>query len=171
MNTNELLSTIEKARRAEDYKSMNVATETLNMRLEGDTSPDAWATRSKMTYELHMAAYQQAKSSLQKSLGLAEQSATEARKAGDVAGELFTQMNTGGLLLPALGKMQEAMALSKKVADEAEALATAATDETEKKRLLRIAANAYYHCIRMTMELHGDPRVLSRWYELKDRVY
>ena len=80
-------------------------------------------------------------------------------------------MNTGGLLLPALGKMQEAMALSKKVADEAEALATAATDETEKKRLLRIAANAYYHCIRMTMELHGDPRVLSRWYELKDRVY
>ena len=63
MNTNELLSTIEKARRAEDYKSMNVATETLNMRLEGDTSPDAWATRSKMTYELHMAAYQQSKSS------------------------------------------------------------------------------------------------------------
>src|SRR3989344_2873979 len=94
----EFLSAIEKNRRTKDYGRMEDEADQLIDKLRGNDSSDAWAAHSKMTYELHMAAYQQAMALLQKSLDLAEQSATEARKAGDAVGALFTQMNASGLL-------------------------------------------------------------------------
>ena len=157
-----LLTVIEKARRAENYTRMEVGVIELNEVLGTNDSPDALTARSKVTYELHMAAYQQAMALLQKSLDLAEQSATEARKAGDAVGALFTQMNASGLLLPALGKRKESFELSQEVHAEAQSLVATATDDKTKGRANRVAVNALFHQIRMLMEDDDNPAEVKR---------
>lgn len=161
-----LLSTIEKARRAEEYGRMDAATNALVGELMGDDSLDAWATRSKMTYELHMAAYQQAMASLQKSMDLANQSAEEARKAGDAVDALYAQMNISGLLLPALGRRKEGFELSQQVYQESQALSVVATDDKARDRADRVGTNALFHQIRMLMEDDGDSAEMKRLFGL-----
>lgn len=161
----DLLSALEKARRAEDYARMEVEAAELNKKLAGSNLPEVWTVRAKMTYELHMAAYQQAMSLIQKSLQLAERSAMEARKAGDTVGALYAEMNISGLLYPALGKCEEGMALSSKVCREAEAFAAVALDEKAKTRALRVAMNSYFHRIKATVQHGGSPADVKRWLE------
>ena len=78
----------------------------------------AWATRSKVTYERHMAAWQQF--TVAESKRLALKSAKEARRAPDEVGALFAETNIGGLILPAEGHWQDGLKLLAETAAKAE---------------------------------------------------
>ncbi len=142
-----LLAQLEKARREENYLRMDLLVQHL---YGGIGTSEEWETRSRISYELHMAAYQQAMNLLKESEKLAERSAEEARKAEDLIGILFAKMNIGGLIYPAMGKFEKSVALSKEVLHNANSLIDKATDDKTRSRALRVATNAFAHlCKRM----------------------
>ncbi|MDD5103134.1 MAG: hypothetical protein PHX93_01915 [Candidatus Peribacteraceae bacterium] len=157
MDLQQLLSAVGACRRNLGYMSMMAFAELLRSKLAGDQLPAASNLRCKALYELHMAAYQQAEAAsgetaqalYQRSKELAEQSAEEARKAGDPCGALFALMNVSGLLLPKMGQWEEGYGLSEQVSFEAEVLAVEAPDDEARKRPLRVAMNAYLHRVDM----------------------
>ncbi|MFH0851960.1 MAG: hypothetical protein V1876_04400 [Candidatus Peregrinibacteria bacterium] len=154
----QLLSAVGACRRNLGYTSMTAFAELLRSKLAGNESPAASGLRSKALYELHMAVYQQgdaAQGLYQRSMELAEQSAQEARKAGDPCGALFALMNVSGLLLPKMGKWEEGLTLSERVSAEAEALAADAPDDEVRKRPLRVAMNCYFHRIDILVKNSG----------------
>jgi len=160
----QIVSAIGACRRNKGYPSMRRFDDVLRLKLTGDDSPGAHGWRAKADYELHMAAYQMAETlqgsdalaQYQASRDLAEQSADEATRAGDVCGKLFALMNVSGLLLPKMGRWEEGFRMSERVSAEAEALAAAAPDDEAKKRPLRVAMNAYLHRIDMLVQNGGD---------------
>lgn len=165
LNPQQLVSAIGACRRNRGYTSMRRFDEVLRFRLMGDDSPNAYGFRAKASYELHMAAYQQAEASQDaaaaqalyyRSLELARLSADEATRAGDVCGRLFVEMNETGLLLPKMGRWEEGFRKSERVSSEAEELAADAPDDEAKKRPLRVAMNCYLHRIDMLVQNGGD---------------
>lgn len=158
----QLLPVLEACRRGGIYDLMNCSADMLRRKIEGN-EPAAWRQRSRVTYELHMACFQRAQQAdgaharklLEESIFLAEQSAKEAEWAGDPCGRLFALMNISGLLLPKLGRWQEALSLSEQVGAEAERLAASMTDDEARNRPLRVAMNTYLHRLEMLIAHNG----------------
>lgn len=174
---NNLLILVEGARRDEEYDQMGRCVDQLLNELGDDTSPEAMRLRSKITYERHMAKFQQAVSfqaradqAFQESLELALLSDKEARESGDEVGALFAEMNISGLLLPALGGWRKGVVRSEKTCDRAEFIAAAkGTSEVDRKRAWQVAMNTYFHRIRMIMTFgrggKGAQFWVKRWLE------
>ena len=157
----DLLADLEKARRRGDYSEMQVAADNATVLLVDDTSSEAFKARAKISYELHMGAYQQGKFEL--SLQLAEKSVDEAQKAGDAVGVLFTKMNIGGLLLPAMGKWRDGVNMHQQTLAEVERLLPAAPKE-DVPRLQRVAMNCYCHNIRHSVaNASSDVDHIAEW--------
>ncbi len=155
----DLLALVESKRRDELYETMAVLEEItlreLLRTLSAETEKEMWRIRSRLTYERHMAAYQQ--DSIEESLTLAEQSSREAKFGDDEVGALFAEMNISGLLLPALGKWEYALGMSGGVCAKAEAIAySPLASERDRNRASRIAMNTYFHRIRMTIQYRKD---------------
>ena len=150
----ELLTVTATFRRIGAYNRMQKFADTLIEKLDDPEVPEALRLRSRLAYELHMAEYQ--KGDYQKSMSLAGMSADEAERAGDIPGKLYAQMNVSGLLLPALGRHEEGVALSEEVCRQAEELGLNATDSDARNRVLRIAMNTYFHRIRIVVENEGN---------------
>ncbi len=168
LTTEELLVQVEASRRTERYGDMGAFANRLESMLGSDTSQAADVLRSKVTYELHMALFQQAQAKqaearelLHDSLRLARQSAADALAAGDPVGALFAKANIGGHLMPALGDWQGGLATLPEVYEEAEALAVAATDDAARTRALRVAVNAYLLAINLLVEHDDNPHELE----------
>src|SRR3989344_4072350 len=144
-----ILHAIELARRGKRYRVMRRLAAVLTADLAASTETSGrWRTQVKVSYELHMAAYQQAvgakgdrkNSLLLRSWDYAEQSAREAEMAGDAVGALFAEMNISGLILTALGRWQEALERSSATSEKAEMIAAAAdTSDEDRRRALRVA--------------------------------
>jgi hypothetical protein len=83
-----LLKDIETYRRRKDYVAMNYLANQVVQFLRGDTSPEASSMRSRLSYEQHMAAFQQAEVHLQAAKAHAEEAALEADRANDPAAGL-----------------------------------------------------------------------------------
>lgn len=177
MPTNrELLLVIESTRRASAYDEMTRNVDTLMGTLAGDDSSSAWVMRSKITYELHMAAFQQG--DYAKSLSLAERSAVEARRAGDEIGALFAEMNISGHLFPGFGTSQlevlmsarlaleMGLLMSERVCRDAERIA-GDTNPEDTNRALRVAMNCYLHQVKILMRLGAKRERIMR---ILDRV-
>jgi len=158
------LKILEGARRDEQYETMHNAAAAINMELGESDSRDAWAARSKMTYELHMAAYQQGKALLKQSLKLMHQSTEEARKAGDPVAALFTETNQ---CLPEFGlSTKERMEKSASICEKAEAFVAAALDDKTRDRANRAAINTRFNVIDILTKTGGDPNEVGRLLKL-----
>jgi len=173
VNLTTLLESVELARRDKKYEEMCDHAEKLTLEL--DDSILGRRLYSKLLYEIHMAAYQQAMAAegkertmfWEESLQLAEQSAKEAVAADDVLGKLLAEMNISGLL-------KKDAKMSARVCREAETIAIAAsTTDEDRCRAWQVAMNTYFHRIRITMEnknLYMDPKENVAWllYRVKD---
>lgn len=155
-----LITEVEKARRAEDYGTMHAAADVVLDILADDPSREAFKARAKISYELHMAAYQRQLYRL--SMGLAEQSANEAHQAGDTVGELFIKVNIGGLLLPAMGRWSEGIVMHRVTLGEVSSLLPGASSE-DTVRLHRVAMNCYAQLIDLAVDHDGDPVEVGDW--------
>jgi len=171
LTVGELLAIVATFRRSETYEEMHRFAGVLYRKIASGEEPAVWNMRSKLSYELHMAAYQQAGKAntpasrnrlLQRSMSFARKSASEAEKAGDAAGKLHALMNISGLLYPALGKFVEGAALSKEVCDQAEELSQKTTDADARDRVLRIAMNTYFHRIGIAVKNAGNVNDVQR---------
>ena len=160
---------VEKARRAKDYTKMQRLAGACLAELEGDQSPEVCKMRAKINYELHMAAFQQAKDTpggsvklLRLSMTIAEHSSAQAKLAKDLAGELFPQMNIGGHLLPALGRWKEGIGLLQSTLKKAKAGMSKASVE-DAYRLSRVAMNCYLLLIDIAIANNGRPADVKHW--------
>jgi hypothetical protein len=166
----QLLPLIESLRRREIYDRMQVYADLLDQKLGANQSEPACKFRSKLLYELHMAHWQQgsraasdaAPALLQASMDFATRSADEAEKGGDPAGALFARMNISGLILPALGRIEDAMNMSTQTYRDAMELA-ARSDTEAAKRPLRVAMNCLFHRMDMAVKHGGETADVSRW--------
>ena len=158
-----LLRSIEDARRGKNYVEMDEEAKKLLSMLEHDHSPETWKTRSKISYELQMGAFQQVETLLEQTQTLAVRSIAEADKGGDVIGRLFAEMTFAGHILPASRKGAEAMKMLRRTQIEAEGLLAETSDETERNRLLRVIMNCYWHQILLAIEYNGSPSDISNW--------
>lgn len=166
----QLLPLIESLRRREVYDRMQVYADLLDRKLGTDQSQPRCKFHSKLLYELHMARWQQgskaatdaAPALFQESMDLATRSADEAEKGGDLAGALFARMNISGLILPALGRIEDAMNMSAQTYRDALELA-ARSDAEAAKRPLRVAMNCLFHRMDMAVKHGGDSADVSRW--------
>lgn len=163
-----LVAQIEQARRAKDYARMNILTGEFHTTLDDENSPEAWKASAKVSYELHMAEFQQyqdasdhPQSFLVRSLYLAEQSSEEAKRAGDRAGKLFPRMNIGGCLLPALDQWGKGMAVLRSTLKNAERALPSASPE-DVPRYLRVMMSCYLFLIELAVAHNGDPHEVER---------
>lgn len=170
-----MLRAIESARREKRYRLMRHLTAVLMAELASATeTTERWRAQAKVSYELHMADYQQAvvangkrkNSLLLRSWHYAERSAREAEMAGDAAGALFAEMNISGLILPALDRWREALEKSSATSERAEILAAAPdTTDEDRKRSLLVAVNCYFHRGRIIVAQKRDRTELARLRE------
>jgi hypothetical protein len=156
----EILRDLERSRRAKDYSGMSNYTAELLDELNSESSPAAFAARSKASYEHHMAEWDLRR--IDESETYALQSAREADHAGDPVGRLFAEMNISGLIRPRQGKWQEGLALSSDVCQRAEQIAAETGDETTRKRAQRVAMNTYFHRIKILLDHEGDRQQVHR---------
>ena len=166
-----MLRAIESARREKRYRLMRHLTAVLMAELASATeTTERWRAQAKVSYELHMAAYQQAMMArgkrknnfLLRSRHYADRSAHEAEMAGDAVGALFAEMNISGLILPALDRWRDALEISLATSEKAEAIAGAlGTTDEDRKRALRVAANCYFHRGRIIVAQKRDRTELA----------
>ena len=159
----QLLKDVETARRRKDYVDMDYLANQVAKLLQNDTSSDASRSRSRLSYEKHMAAFQQAEVHLQAAKAHAETAAQEADRGGDPAAGLYAKMVLGGHTLPALREGRIAIELLAQVCDDAEKLFAATTDASEKSRVERIIMNCYWHRILLALEYRGDKNDVQKW--------
>jgi hypothetical protein len=150
--TDALIAVVGELRRAQEYGLMERITSASLTRIENNEEGDACLVRSRVYYELHMAAYQRSEFAL--SLALAILSAEQAQRGGDRIGELFAHMNISGLLLPNIDRHVEGLTLSERTAREAEILAKELAYSPDGKRALRVAMNCRLH--QVTFTVHFD---------------
>jgi len=171
------LRAIETARRDERYNLLRRLASALTDEVDGEVQPTRGIVRSRVLYELHMAAFQQATKStgrqaralLRSSMSLANKSALEADTAGDRLGVLHTEMNASGLILPAMGQWREALEMSIRTSEEAEKIAVASdTSDADRTRAFRVAANCYIHRGRIIVKQKLDPMELAHLREKID---
>jgi hypothetical protein len=166
----DLLARVEKARREKDYVEMNLSAVKFRTKLEGEESSEAWKARARVSYEFHMADFQRFEDSLvilkkhlESSREFAERSSTEARHAGDLAGELFPQVTIGGSLLVALGQWKEGVGILKSTLEKVESAILTATTE-DAPRFLRIAMNCHLFLIDIAIEHEGSASDVEGWF-------
>lgn len=157
-----ILAAIKHARREKDYPLMEESVATFEANFGTDKSLEVLKIRPEVTYELHMKAFQQAQALLQKSLELANRSAKEARKIGDLAGELFAQMNIGGHLLPALGECDRGIVVLQKTIEKAEDAMPEASPENAY-RLSRVSMTCYLLLVEIAIAHDENPVDVTRW--------
>lgn len=162
---------VELARRAQNYSLMRSLASAVLRDVQTLSQPVRGQVLSRVLYERHMAAFQQAhgqtgtrrQTMLQRSRELAEHSAHEAEAAGDEVGALFTLMNISGLILPALGRYEEAYHISEEASAKAERIANVAeTSEEDRSRAWRVARNCYFHRIRLLIAGSGSRMEVAR---------
>ena len=159
----ELLRSVETARRGKDYAKMDEDTNVLLAQLGNDQSAHAWKTRSKLSYELQMGAFQQVETLLEQTRMHAQRAIAEALKGGDLIGRLFAEMTLAGHILPASRKGREAMQMLRSTCAEAEGLLPDTSGDEERNRLLRVSMNCYWHQILLAIEYDGNPGDVERW--------
>lgn len=163
------LGLLEETRREGRYEQMSKLADSIERTLGDLDEPKANKIRSRMKYELGMAAYQQGAAATSagerrecflKSRRLNRESAIVAEVAGDTAGVLNARMNDTGLLAPILDigtPWRDILEASEKVSDEAVMFAAdAATSEKDRRRALRVAVNCYFHQWRILRGNGGD---------------
>lgn len=178
----EMWSLVVTFRREGLYEQMERCAELFSRKTKDDVSTDVRIWRSKVSYELHMALYQQATTSdtqekrqelLERSRSLADKSATEALLGGDPVGRLYALMNVSGLILPALGQLNESVALSEQVCKEAEEQLQHAQDGDARNRINRVIMNSYAHRLRTGLEQRLESSRIKALYDafLANPVY
>ena len=160
-------------RRGDGYEGMQRQLQRFTEKIAGDESASAWALRSKVTYEEHMAAFQAAgfaddaeaaRAFLERSMVLAERSIDEANRADDRGGWLNAKMNIGGLLMPALGRRSEGIRMSEHVLAESEGHMLAAPNAEKRARLSRVAMNACLHLLKNGVEEGMPKERIDDWF-------
>jgi hypothetical protein len=171
LTDDEALLVIESCRRNKRYDEMQ-----RYVVLLGDRGSTEYALRTRLFYELHMARYQQGKdveaTDDAKALGFyndslqyAELSAQNARAADNILDGLFAEMNISGLLLPKLGKWQEALIRSEKVSADALLEVAKTQDKHTLDRAWRVHMNAAAHRIKIAV-VHQIPNAdVQRWHD------
>ncbi len=150
------LKDIELARREKRYDEMTNYAHVVQSRLDDDTSELAWRWRSRVSYELHMAGWQQG--NVDKSMRLAEQSVREANRGKDPIGALFGTMNIAGHLFPAQNRVEDGRAMMLSICEKArEILKTPLTAE-DVRRATRLLMNCYAFLINFALRDGGDWR-------------
>ncbi len=167
----ETLKKIENARRTKSYNDMILLGAPLKEQLLGDDSKESWAVRARVDYEWSMAYYQRTldpheistEKILKESMRLAQSSMDAAKRADDRVGVLFAQMNIGGLLLPALGRLQEGFDLSQSVLAKAFAIVSEQGSSAERKRANQVAMNCCMHLIKNGIDLGFAKNAIRMW--------
>ncbi len=175
LTQDDLLKVIEGCRRNKMYQEMTEAINILESQLG---STDTFIIRSKVSYERHMASYQQAldaesdpplyKELLIQSLLSAFASAEYAKAGDDIAGSLFALMNIGGLLMWRLGEWRAAILHSTGVCGQAKELVRTTDDEMIRTRAHRVVMNTYMHRINILAQFGGGVgrEDVEKWLDL-----
>ncbi len=158
-----VLRSIETARRQKLYKDMESECNSLLARLDDDISEQAWRWRSKVSYERHMAAWQQG--DVSESLTLAHQSVREANRGKDPVGALFATMNIAGHLFPAMGRPQEGIHMIEMLCVKAKELVTTTQSDEDHGRTMRVLMNCYVFRIQYALKDDGVRHDVEKWLD------
>lgn len=175
-------------RRGKRYDEMNASVTRVRTELgtrvtEGE--PAANKIVSKVVYEAHMAAYQQGEEAegadrkeeaaghYARSVALAEASAAHAAVGNDRPGQLFALNNIATLLLPKLGKPEEAIAAAIAIAAEAQGIADGLPDDADhaedRLRALRTVMNAQLHAVDIAVQIGHPTAAVAVWMAALER--
>ncbi|MBM3231157.1 hypothetical protein FJZ28_02405 [Candidatus Peregrinibacteria bacterium] len=173
LSPDECIKVIESQRRAKQYDAMSAWSTMLREKLGQDDSRSSWSSRSKISYEEHMALRVQGvdlenqkgdqaevRRLYEQAVTVAEQSEMEARKGGDPVDGWYAVMSKAGFLLPRLGRNEEAIRMLEMTIESAETYAQEKGAEIDQTRVARTIFNMTMHSIDLEMQVGADPAIV-----------